>query len=600
MKGTVVNTWVKTLNRLYPQYVYENMKKSGINPDTPISPLDNIDDTKVNNFISSVAKDANVSIDKLWRMIGRDNLDAFHDAYPLFFNKSNSYLFLCSMNDVHQVVRKKIAGANPPTLDMDMKSKHVVHLTYSSKRSMFEYFLGLVDGVFEYFNEKVEVEEIGRKEGSIVLKLTFPYEVIRVKKYPLNQILSLGFIQDFGFKLGLSTAILSLILGPALGKLSLAQDRPGLFFTGLTILLGYVSYLALSLPLRNIYKESADILDKNFVVKDQIRTKDFIEKIHAEFVAVKTMIGVDFIDFSSMTEEMQGFGLDLSQISNNMDSNSRGIIDVVSQLEASAHNQALESEKTVQILHDNMERLNNLSEEESQNKVELESALGAIGRSFGSLSETMESMENMLHNFENLKNSSNRVRDRGKEIEEVAKFVSDISFQTNILSLNASIEAARAGQAGRGFSVVAEEVRRLAEQSAEAADNIQNNIYGFIAEIEGITEEINAQYGNVNQQNTSIQQSVEEAQGANSMLEAIAEKMMQSVEELQEQTRNIGQVFNFIQAQAALAEENSAATQIVNTNVNGFIEELRNLTHGIQDFGNLTQEFKDFIVDYKI
>lgn len=601
MKGTVVSTWVKTLKKIYPQYVYNNMKNAGINPDAPISPLDNIDDQKVNNFMNSVARDANISIDKLWRMIGRDNLKAFYEGYSLFFNKDNSYLFLNSMNDVHQVVRKKFPGSNPPSLDMAIQSKHVVYLTYSSKRSMFEYFLGLIDGVFEHFKESVQVEELERKSGSITLKLTFPYEVVHVRKYPLNQILSLGFIKDMGFKIAALTGILSAVLVPLLAKTGLFGVSPAVLYPLVTIILGYISYLALSQPIKNLRREVSAMLDKNFVITDRIKTGgDFIEQINNSLLDIKNMIGVDFIEFGSMTEEMQGFGGDLSQISSNMDYNSRGISDVVDQLEAASHSQAVEAEKTVVILHDNMERLNNLSQEETKNKVELESALAAIDDSFNSLGHTVDSMENMLHNFENLKNSSNRVRDRGREIEEVAKFVSDIAFQTNILSLNASIEAARAGNAGRGFSVVAEEVRRLAEQSAEAAENIQSNIFGFIAEIEGITEEINSQYDNVNQQNTSIQQSVEQAQGANVRLESIAEKMMQSVEELNEQTKNIGQVFDFIQAQAALSEENSAATQIVNSNVNGFIDELKNLTSGIKDFGNITNEFKKFVGDYKI
>lgn len=140
----------------------------------------------------------------------------------------------------------------------------------------------------------------------------------------------------------------------------------------------------------------------------------------------------------------------------------------------------------------------------------------------------------------------------------------------------------------------------LADQSAGAAEDIKENIFGFLREIDMIAEKINAQYENVSEQSQAIQNTVSQTRLANERLEMIGEKMLHSVEELKIQTEKINQVFDFVQAQAASSEENSAATSIVGNNVNGFIHELKELTNGIQEFGSLTAEFREYILAYKI
>jgi methyl-accepting chemotaxis protein len=102
---------------------------------------------------------------------------------------------------------------------------------------------------------------------------------------------------------------------------------------------------------------------------------------------------------------------------------------------------------------------------------------------------TIESLSSVVHE------SANRVAQLGakmKEIDAVIELITTISRQTNLLALNASIEAARAGSQGRGFGVVAEEVKKLAEQSGEAADKVSELVREIQTETLQLVEQINA------------------------------------------------------------------------------------------------------------
>lgn len=97
-----------------------------------------------------------------------------------------------------------------------------------------------------------------------------------------------------------------------------------------------------------------------------------------------------------------------------------------------------------------------------------------------------QSIKSTSESFDTVVDEINGLSKNAQQIDEINTVIQNISKQTNLLALNAAIEASRAGEAGKGFSVVADEIRKLAEQSKESSDSIRVIVDDIISSIESV------------------------------------------------------------------------------------------------------------------
>ena len=309
---------------------------------------------------------------------------------------------------------------------------------------------------------------------------------------------------------------------------------------------------------------------------------DLTSKIEDKFLKRKDEIGTLSKALDSMRQDLKETIGSIVSIADNLSANSeelsasseeiaassQQVSSAIQEVATGSEEQSAQVEDTQNAINELSGEIKTVASKNGEMRKQAKVVSGELVRSSETITTTTEQIQGVHSNQMKMAESITGLTVLSDKIGKIVDMISDISQQTNLLALNAAIEAARAGEAGRGFSVVADEIRGLAEESSQATEEIDGLIKEIQDSVAITTRKMEDTNAVVNESVTAIgttRTRFSEIEGAVEMLNELIEIIVDSTEEMSLRSSEvdiaIGEIAAVSQESSSIAEEVAASSQ---------------------------------------
>lgn len=316
-------------------------------------------------------------------------------------------------------------------------------------------------------------------------------------------------------------------------------------------------------PLRNLHETSRQMSSGDFTGRVQIKGKDEFAELGMAFNQMSDQLSSLFRQVTASADRVQS-------ISGEMQEHTDKTKRIAEQISIATDELAQGSSTQAESVYDGSSRLSEMSDSVGginrsveQSVTMMREAGEAMLAGLQAVDHQVELSDGNRHSIDRVGESINLLADKSQKIESIVSMIQGIASQTNLLALNASIEAARAGEHGLGFAVVAEEVRKLAEQSAGSAQDIivlLNEIQA--ASHQSVSEVDSAEHG-IEQQVAAVHEMRNSFMRIKQSIEGIDTQLQQVSSATTELDNSSGKIAEVISSVAAMSEQSAASTEEV-------------------------------------
>jgi methyl-accepting chemotaxis protein len=369
---------------------------------------------------------------------------------------------------------------------------------------------------------------------------------------------------------------------------------------GIIIAVIIASYLAN--PLDYVSEVAAQIAAGDFRVeiKDKYQKRqDEVGKLANSFKEMIANLKIMILDVKNISEKVAASSEELSASGNQVGETAQEVSKAIQEVASNTEEQSAQVEETTATITELDKQIKMITTSSEAMDRQSNDVMTNIAKGNQSIEQSAQEIGKVKTNALQAGKAIESLADSSNRIGEIVSLIKDISSQTNLLALNAAIEAARAGEAGRGFSVVADEIRELAEQSNKATDEIADLITGIQTDIGSSVENMQETGQVVESSVNSIEASgtaFTEIENAAQILGNIIENINNKAQEMNvtsgEVETAVKQIAAASETAAANSEEVAASSQEQNAATDEIITAARELAEMAERLAESTAQFK--------